>query len=52
MAEHDDDLDSEVDEGTEGETDSFPLTADELEEAAEGPLDENEEDTEKDPSEL
>jgi hypothetical protein len=52
MAEHDDDLESEVDEGAEIETDSYPVTADELEEAAEDPLDENEEDTEVDPSEL
>ena len=34
MNEHDDDLESEVDEGAEEETDRYPVTGDELDEPA------------------
>jgi hypothetical protein len=42
MHEHDDDLESEVEEGAEKETDSYPNTGDVLDE----PLDESSEDDE------
>jgi len=47
MNEHDDDLDSTVHEGAEGEADTFPDTSDELEELA---TDEIEEETEAETS--
>jgi hypothetical protein len=52
MAEHDDDLESEVDEGAEIETDRYPRTADELEDDGQNPPEQDEEDRDEDASEL
>ena len=45
MNEHDDDLESEVHEDAEEETDSYPNTGDELDEPAAGSGDEDEDAT-------
>lgn len=53
MTEHDDDLDSEVVEGSEEEVDRFPNTGDELDEDASDRLDDDEDPPlDDDPAEL
>ena len=51
MNEHDDDLESEVHEGAEEETDSYPVTGDELDEPAQDGSDDEDEDASLDDDE-
>jgi hypothetical protein len=52
MDEHDDDLESRVDEGAEKETDDYPVTGDELDEEAADGSDSEDLDLEDDDAEL
>ena len=52
MNEHDDDLESEVHEGAEEETDSYPATGDELDEPAQDDSDDDDASLDDDEAEL